>query len=68
MREVGFGCRFGDLPTDQLQAGARIVFTFLWQGGWEGKDFQVEIAAPNQTQKNGMNKTDRLQGRRSRKI
>jgi len=28
----------------------------------------VEIAAPNQTQKNGMNKTDRLQGRRSRKI
>ena len=51
MREVGFGCWFGDLPTDQLQAGARIVFTFLWQEGWEGKDFQVEIAAPNQTQK-----------------
>lgn len=51
MCEVGFGCWFGDLPTDQLQAGARIVFTFLWQEGWEGKDFQVGIAAPNQTQK-----------------
>jgi glucoamylase len=37
MREVGFGCWFGDLPTDQLQAGAPIVFTFLWQEGWEGK-------------------------------
>ena len=67
-RDAGFGCWFGDLPTDQLQAGARIVFTFLWQEGWEGKDFQVEIAAPNQTQKNGVNKKDGLQGRRSRKI
>ena len=44
-RDAGFGCWFGDLPTDQLQAGAGIVFTFLRQGGWEGKDFQLGIAA-----------------------
>ena len=42
-RDAGFGCWFGDLPSDQLQAGARIVFTFLWQEGWEGKDFQVML-------------------------
>jgi glucoamylase len=42
-RDTGFGCWFGDLPTDLLQAGASIVFTFLWQEGWEGKDFHVGI-------------------------
>ena len=50
-RDAGFGCWFGDLPSDQFQAGARIVFTFLWQEGWEGKDFQVGIAASDQTPK-----------------
>jgi hypothetical protein len=34
---------FGDLPSDQLEAGAKIVFTLLWQDKWGGKDFQVEI-------------------------
>jgi hypothetical protein len=48
---VGFGCWFGDLPSDQLQAGARILFTLLWQEGWEGNDFQVEIAAPIKPEK-----------------
>jgi glucoamylase len=43
-RATGFGCWFADLPSDQLQVGASIVFTFLWQEGWEGKDFQVAIA------------------------
>ena len=43
-REAGLGCWFADLPSDQLPAGARIVFTLLWQEGWEGKDFQVAIA------------------------
>lgn len=43
-RDAGFGCWFGDLPSDQLQVGASIVFTLLWQEGWEGKDFQVAIA------------------------
>jgi glucoamylase len=43
MRDAGLGCWFGDLPSDQLEAGARIVFTFSWQEKWEGKDFQVGI-------------------------
>jgi glucoamylase len=45
-RDTGIGCWFGDLPSDQLQADARIVFTFLWPEGGEGKDFQVRIADP----------------------
>ena len=43
-RDTGFGCWFGDLPTDRLPPGARIRFELLWQEGWKGKDFQVEIA------------------------
>jgi glucoamylase len=42
-RDAGFGCWFGDLPSGGLEDGARIVFTFLWKEGWEGKDFQVGI-------------------------
>ena len=41
----GFGCWFGDLPSAHLSAGARIVFTLLWQAGWEKQDFQVIIDA-----------------------
>ena len=44
-RDAGFGCWFANLPSAQLPPGARIVFTFRWQEGWEGKDFEVEIAA-----------------------
>ncbi|OYW25184.1 MAG: hypothetical protein B7Z55_00070 [Planctomycetales bacterium 12-60-4] len=29
MCDVRFGCWFGDLPSDQLQPAARIVFTFF---------------------------------------
>ena len=50
-RDAGFGCWFGDLPSDQLQVGASIVVTFLWQEGWEGKDFQVAIAESIPTRK-----------------
>ena len=50
-RDSGFGCWFADLPSDQLPAGASIVFTLLWQAGWEGKDFQVAIAESLSTQK-----------------
>ncbi len=48
-RDAGFGCWFADLPSDQLPAGANIVFTFLWQEGWEGKNFQVAIAGSFQS-------------------
>lgn len=50
-RDAGFGCWFADLPSAKLSTGTRIDFTFLWQEGWEGKDFQIEIAAPNPTNK-----------------
>ena len=49
-RATGFGCWFGDLPSDQLRVGARIRFEFLWQKGWKGTDFEVEIAWPNKNQ------------------
>jgi glucoamylase len=42
-RDSGLGCSFADLPAAELPAGARIVFTFLWQDRWEGRDFSVEI-------------------------
>ncbi len=45
-RATGFGCWFGDVPSEQLQVGASVVFTFLWREGWEGQDFQVAIAEP----------------------
>jgi len=50
-RDVGFGCWFGDVPSDQLPVGARIVFTLLWKEGWEGRDFQVAITAPDQPER-----------------
>ncbi len=42
-RDTGVGCWFADLPSDQLDVGASIVFTFLWLDVWEGKDFQVTV-------------------------
>jgi len=50
-RDAGFGCWFGDLPSAQLSAGTRIVFTLLWQEGWEGQDFEVMIDASIPTRK-----------------
>jgi glucoamylase len=50
-RDTGFGCWFGDLPSDQLPAGARIRFELLWQEGWKGKDFQLEVSVSDQTPK-----------------
>jgi glucoamylase len=50
LRDAGFGCFFGDLPSEPLQVGNRIDFTFLWQEGWEGKDFQVAIVPSHHTQ------------------
>lgn len=42
-RETGLGCWFADLPTANLPPGARVLFTFFWKEGWEGKDFSVAI-------------------------
>jgi glucoamylase len=41
--DSGVGCWFGDLPTRDLPAGARIDFTFFWGDRCEGKDFQVVV-------------------------
>ncbi len=50
-RDAGFGCWFADLPSDRLNADTRSVFTFLWQEGWEGTDFQVGIGGSVPTRK-----------------
>jgi glucoamylase len=50
MSDSALGCWFGDLPSDQLPVGSNIVFAFPEQEGWEGKDFQVEIAEPSPPQ------------------
>lgn len=50
-RDAGFDCWFADLPSDQLPNDAHVIFTFLWQEGWEGKDFQLKIAAPKPIRK-----------------
>ena len=50
-RDVGFGCGYGDLPSEQLPVGARVRFEFLWQAGWKGKDFEVGIAGPDINQR-----------------
>jgi glucoamylase len=55
--DTGLGCWFGDLPANMLDVGARLVFTFQWQEGWEGNDHEVGIAAPTPTLHAGMNKS-----------
>ncbi len=44
--DTGLGIYVAQLPTSDLAAGARIVFTFYWedQGRWEGRDFSVDVA------------------------
>lgn len=43
LQDTGLGCWFADLPAKDLSPGAKLVFTFQWQTGWEGTDFQVQI-------------------------
>jgi glucoamylase len=43
MRQAGLDCWFVDLPTAKLPDATRLLFTFLWNDRWEGKDFQVLI-------------------------
>jgi glucoamylase len=42
---TSLGVHFADLPTDHLQPGREVVFTFFWLDGqrWEGADFSVRI-------------------------
>jgi len=42
--DAGIGCWYADLPSDQLKPDASIIFTFCWNGRWEGRNFQVMIA------------------------
>ena len=42
-QDAGFGCWFADLPSHHLKAGSRIVFTFLWENGWAGENFEVMV-------------------------
>jgi hypothetical protein len=37
------GCRCVGLPTANLQPGACIAFTILWERGWEGRNFAVSV-------------------------
>ena len=49
--DTGLGVHVADLPTEQLQAGARVVFTFYWPAAdrWEGDDFEVTVVADSPT-------------------
>ncbi len=49
MRDTDLGCWFGDLPSDGLQPGDSIAFTFHWQGDWQGNNFQVAIVSLQQS-------------------
>jgi glucoamylase len=44
-RDTGLGMHVADIPTNSLDPGHMIVFTFFWSGGqrWEGADFSVTI-------------------------
>jgi len=39
------GLHYADLPTQSLDCGRRVVFTFFWprSGNWEGRDYTIEI-------------------------
>lgn len=45
-RDSGIGLWVADLPTAQMAAGTRIVFTCYWPDGdrWEGRNFTVTVA------------------------
>lgn len=43
--DSGFGLHYADIKTQELEPGARIVFTFHWSEAdrWEGKDYEITI-------------------------
>jgi glucoamylase len=44
-RDTGLGVHLCDLPTRELDPGARVRFTFQWRepARWEGRDYAVEV-------------------------
>ena len=46
--DTGLGVHVAKLPTEGLKVGDSIQFTFFWpeSGNWEGRDYEVMIAAP----------------------
>jgi glucoamylase len=44
-RDTGLGMHIADLPTDELPADSRVVFTLRWKeaGNWEGTDYKVRV-------------------------
>lgn len=45
--QLGFHC--ADLPTEKMNPGNRLTFTFRWSSDnnrWEGKDFQLSVETP----------------------
>ena len=46
--DTGLGLQVADLPTESLQAGSKLDFTFFWPQAnrWEGCDFAVTVVPP----------------------
>jgi glucoamylase len=70
-RDTGIGVHVADLPTENLPAGADVVFTFYWPqaGRWEGPDFHVAVeagAAPARPASGHAEKAARTDDRRRR--
>ncbi|MBX7158549.1 MAG: glucan 1,4-alpha-glucosidase [Verrucomicrobiae bacterium] len=44
-RDSGFNIHFVDLPTEKLEVGGEIEFTFYWlrSDRWEGKNFKIQV-------------------------
>jgi glucoamylase len=44
-RDTGLGVHCADLPTEALEAGREIVFTFMWLSSqkWEGLNYSVVV-------------------------
>jgi glucoamylase len=44
-RDTGLGIHVVDLPTESLDVGTRVAFTFRWRASrtWEGQDFLVRV-------------------------
>ncbi|HET6566652.1 MAG TPA: glucan 1,4-alpha-glucosidase [Rhodothermales bacterium] len=50
-RDTDMGLHVADLPTDDLEKGRHVVFTFYWKEGqqWEGKDIRLKVTGAHET-------------------